>query len=61
MYGLGWGFLITIGIGLFKEFVIDKLWMKSTVDYEDIEFDFYGSAAGVVLCVLQLLLSAIFK
>lgn len=61
IYGLGWGFLITICIGLFKEFIIDKLLMKGNVDYDDIEFDFYGSAAGVVLCVIQLLLSAIFK
>lgn len=61
IYGLGWGFLITICIGLFKEFIIDKFWIKGNVDYDDIEFDFYGSAAGVVLCVIQLLLLALFK
>ena len=60
-FGLGYGFLITIGIGLFKEYIIDALLLKGKADLEDIEYDFYGTAGGFVLCIAQMLLWAIFR
>lgn len=44
--------IITLGIGIFKEVIIDKYLMKTKIDLDDLKLDLLGCWGGFVMSLL---------